>query len=320
MRVKERGNVMRLVLLFCLLALGLPARAEGVRLVIPFAAGGAADVLARQIQPAFSDALGQSVVVDNRGGAGGALANELAAKSPADGNTLLVGSLGTIVLNSSLVPRLPYDVRRDFVPVALLGQVPGLLITQPEVAQDFAGLEAAQRRLGRPLTYGSAGPGTTMHISGELLRLATGLPLTHVPYRGAGPALTDMLAGNVDLVMADLPVLLPVVRAGTARALATLGEQRSPLLPEVPTGAELGVPSFRLENWYGILAPAGVPAAKLAEIEAALVNAMAKPEVAQKYAETGMHGGGGSTVFRHVLDRDFATWPDLLRRLDIRLE
>ncbi len=311
---------MRLLILLGLLLLAPPSHAQGLRLVIPFASGGAADVVARQIQPALSELLGQPVVIDNRGGAGGALANDLVAKAPADGQTLLVGSLGTVVLNSTLVPRLPYDIRRDFVPVALLGKVPGLLIARPELAPDFAGLAATQRRLARPLTYGSAGPGTTMHISGELLRLATGLPLTHVPYRGAGPALTDLLAGNVDLVMADLPVLLPVVRAGTARALATLGEARSPLLPEVPTGAELGLPGFRLENWYGVLAPAGVPAARLAVLEAALVAALARPDVAQKYREGGMHGGGGAALYRAALEQDFATGPDLLRRLEIRAE
>ncbi len=317
---------MRLLpLLALLLATALPtlplgAQAQPLRLVIPFAAGGAADVVARQIQPAFSAALGQPVVIENRGGAGGALANELVAKATPDGNTLLVGSLGTIVLNSTLVPNLPYNIQRDFKPVALLGLVPGLLIAKPELAPNFAGLAAAQARLGRPLAYGSAGPGTTMHISGELLRLATNLPLTHVPYRGAGPALTDMLAGNVDLVMADLPVLLPVVRAGTARALATLGEQRSPLLPEVPTGAELGAPGFRLENWYGILAPSAVPAARMAALEAALLTALARPEVTTAYAAAGMHSGGGQARYAQVMQQDFATWPALLRRLDIKAE
>jgi tripartite-type tricarboxylate transporter receptor subunit TctC len=296
------------------------AQAQGVRLVIPFAAGGPADQLARLVAPGMAQLLGQPVVVDNRGGAGGVLASEIVAKSPPDGQTLLLGSLGVVVLGATLQPRLPYDPQRDFEPVALFGRVPSLLVVRPDLAENLAGLAEAARKLGRPLTYASAGPGTTMHIAGEMVRLATGLEMTHVPYRGAGPAVTDMLAGNVDLMIADTPVLVPQVRAGRMRALAVFGNARTPLLPEVPTAPELGQPSLVMENWYGVLAPAGVPAARRAALEGAILASMARPEVAERLATAGLQGGTGTAGFRAQLARDTATWPPLLRRLNISLE
>ena len=248
------------------------AQAQGVRLVIPFAAGGPADQLARLVAPGMAQALGQPVVVDNRGGAGGVLASEIVAKSAPDGQTLLVGSLGVVVLGASLQPKLPYDPARDFEPVALFGRVPSLLVVQPALAETLGGLAAAQRKLGRPLTYGSAGPGTTMHIAGEMVRLATGLPMTHIPYRGAGPAVADFLAGNIDLMIADTPVLLPQVTAGKMRALGVFGSARTPLLPDVATAPEQGQPSLVMENWYGVLAPTGVPAERRAALERAILS------------------------------------------------
>ncbi|WP_431269512.1 Bug family tripartite tricarboxylate transporter substrate binding protein [Dankookia sp. P2] len=296
------------------------AQAQGVRLVIPFAAGGPADQLARLVAPGMAQALGQPVVVDNRGGAGGVLASEIVAKSAPDGQTLLVGSLGVVVLGASLQPKLPYDPARDFEPVALFGRVPSLLVVQPALAETLGGLAAAQRKLGRPLTYGSAGPGTTMHIAGEMVRLATGLPMTHVPYRGAGPAVADFLAGNIDLMIADTPVLLPQVTAGKMRALGVFGNARTPLLPEVATAPEQGEPSLVMENWYGVLAPSGVPAERRAALEAAILQAMAAPEAAARLAAAGLQAGTGAAGFRAQLDRDQAQWPALLKQLDIRLD
>ena len=297
-----------------------PAFGQGVRLVIPFAAGGPADQLARLVAPGMAQALGQPVVVDNRGGAGGVLASEIVAKSAPDGQTLLVGSLGVVVLGASLQPKLPYDPARDFEPVAMFGRVPSLLVVQPALAETLGGLAAAQRGLGRPLTYGSAGPGTTMHIAGEMVRLATGLPMTHVPYRGAGPAVADFLAGNIDLMIADTPVLLPQVTAGRMRALGVFGSSRTPLLPGVATAPEQGQPSLVMENWYGVLAPAGLAAGRRAALEQAILQAMAAPEVAARLAEAGLQAGTGAAGFRAQLDRDQAQWPALLRQLDIRLD
>ncbi len=296
------------------------AQAQGVRLVIPFAAGGPADQLARLVAPGMAQALGGPVVVDNRGGAGGVLAAEIVAKSPPDGQTLLVGSLGVVVLGASLQPKLPYDPQRDLEPVALFGRVPSLLVVQPGLADTLGGLEAAQRRLGRPLTYGSAGPGTTMHIAGEMVRLATGLPMTHIPYRGAGPAVADFLAGNIDVMIADTPVLVPQVMAGKMRAVGVFGSARTPLLPDVATAPEQGQPSLVMENWYGVLAPTGVPAERRAVLERAILAAMAAPEVAARFTAAGMQGGTGAAGFRSQLDRDQAQWPALLKQLDIRLD
>jgi tripartite-type tricarboxylate transporter receptor subunit TctC len=224
------------------------------------------------------------------------------------------------VLGASLQPKLPYDPARDFEPVALFGRVPSLLVVQPALAETLDGLAAAQRRQGRPLTYGSAGPGTTMHIAGEMVRLATGLPMTHVPYRGAGPAVADFLAGNIDLMIADTPVLLPQVTAGKMRALGVFGGARTPLLPEVATAPEQGQPGLVMENWYGVLAPAGLPTERRTALEAAILQAMAAPEVAARLAAAGLQGGTGAAGFRAQLDRDQAQWPALLKRLDIKLD
>lgn len=296
------------------------AQAQGVRMVIPFAAGGPADQLARLVAPGMAQALGAPVVVDNRGGAGGVLASEIVAKSAPDGQTLLVGSLGVVVLGASLQPRLPYDSARDFEPVAMFGRVPSLLVVQPALTETLGGLAEAQRKLGRPLTYGSAGPGTTMHIAGEMVRLATGLPMTHIPYRGAGPAVADFLAGNIDLMIADTPVLVPQVTAGKMRAVGVFGTARTPLLPDVATAPELGQPSLVMENWYGVLAPTGVPAERRAALERAILQAMAAPEVAARFAAAGMQAGTGAAGFRAQLERDQAQWPALLKQLDIRLD
>ena len=309
--------------LLAVLALWLSAgaaSAQGVRLVIPFAAGGPADLLARLVAPGMAQALGAPVVVDNRGGAGGVLASEIVAKSAPDGQTLLVGSLGVVVLGASLQPKLPYDPQRDLERVALFGRVPSLLVVRPDLTETLGGLAAAQRRLGRPLTYGSAGPGTTMHISGEMVRLATGLPMTHIPYRGAGPAVADFLAGNLDLLIADTPVLVPQVMAGTMRAVGVFGSARTPLLPDVATAPEQGQPSLVMENWYGVLAPAGVPAERRTTLERAILQAMAAPEVAARFAAAGIQGGTGAAGFRVQLDRDQAQWPALLKQLEIRLD
>ncbi|WP_187829925.1 Bug family tripartite tricarboxylate transporter substrate binding protein [Siccirubricoccus phaeus] len=303
-----------------MLACGTQAQAQGVRLVVPFAAGGAADNVVRMAAPGIAVELGQPVVVDNRGGAGGVIGSEIVAKAAPDGQTLLVSSLGVQVLGATLQPRLPYDPVRDFVPVAMFGRMPSLLVVRPGLAETLADLPAAARRLGRALTYGSAGPGTTMHIAGEMLRLATGLELTHIPYRGAGPAVADLLAGNIDLLIADTPVLVPQVQAGRMTAVAVLGTARTPLLPGVPTSAEQGQPGLVMENWYGVLAPSGLPPDRLQALERAIVAAMAKPDLAERFVAAGLQGGTGAEGFRAQLASDIAQWPPLLRRLNITLE
>jgi tripartite-type tricarboxylate transporter receptor subunit TctC len=303
-----------------MLACAGQAQAQGVRLVIPFAAGGAADQVARLAAPGIAAALGQPVMVDNRGGGGGVIGSDLVAKAAPDGLTLLVSSLGVQVMAASLQPRLPYDPVRDFVPVAMFGRMPSLLVVRPGLAERLGDLPAAAARLGRPLTYGSAGSGTTMHIAGEMVQLATGLPLTQIPYRGAGPAVADLLAGNIDMLIADTPVLLPQVQAGRMQAIAVLGTTRTALLPEVPTAIEQGQPSLVMENWYGVLAPSGVPAERQQQLERAIVAAMAAPELQERFAAAGLAGGTGAEGFRTQLAADTAHWPPLLRRLRITLD
>lgn len=237
-----------------------PVSAETVKIVVPFAAGGPVDQLARILASELGPQLGATVIVENRGGAGGALGSEAVARAAPDGNTMLLASLGSQVLSPILKPPASYDAVKSFEPVMLVGVVPSLLVASLQLEaptlQDVIA-KAKQRKL----VYASAGPGTTMNIAVEMFNAAAGIKIAHVPYRGAAPALNDLMGGHVDALNADLPVLLPLVKSGKVKALALFATERSPLLPDLPTTAELGLPSVVMENWYGIFLPAGRHAA-----------------------------------------------------------
>ena len=291
-----------------------------VRIIVPIV-GSTNDVLARLVAPKLQEALGQPVVVENKPGAGGNIGADMVAKATPDGHTLLVGYNGPLAINVSLFDKMPFDPRKDFSPITLAVKSPQYLVVNPNSGiasvQDFV---AKAKAAPTKYSYASVAVGSASHLTMEMLKLAAGIHVTHIPYRGAGPAVTDMLAGNVDLMIADTPVLVPQVRAGRMRALAVFGNARTPLLPEVPTAPELGQPSLVMENWYGVLAPSGVPAARRAALESAILASMARPEVAERLATAGLQGGTGTAGFRAQLARDTATWPPLLRRLNISLE
>src|SRR5580704_8719134 len=299
-----------------LLLLATPVFAETVKIVVPFAAGGPVDQLARILTPELAAQLKADVIVDDRGGAGGAIGSELVAHAAPDGNTILLASLGSQVLSPILKPPTAYDPVQSFEPVMMVATMPSLLVVSPQLGvnsmQDLIA-KAKQEKL----TYGSAGPGTTMNIAVEMLNAAAGVKITHVPYRGAAPAINDLLGGHVDMLNADLPILLPLVKAGSIKALALFARERTPLLPDLPTTKELGLPSVVMESWYGVFLPAGTPPQVRDKIEQALFAVIALPAVKQRFADNGMHGTLGHEAFAARLKQDFATWPGTIKTLGI---
>jgi tripartite-type tricarboxylate transporter receptor subunit TctC len=298
--------------------LATPALAETVKFVVPFAAGGPVDQWARIVTAELGPKLGVDVIVDDRGGAGGAIAAESAARATPDGTTVLFGSFGACVLGPILKPPPAYDPR-SFVPVMRIGAVPSLLVVNNELGvTTMAELIAKAKE--QKLTYGSAGPGTTMNIAVEMLNAAAGVKITHVPYRGAAPAITDLLGDHVDMLNADLPVLMPLVKAGKVTAIALFAPERSPLMPDLVTTKELGLPGVLMENWYGVLAPAGTPMAVRDRLEQALLAVVAMPSMQQRLAENGLHDTLGHDAFAALLKQEFAEWPATIQKLGIEGE
>jgi tripartite-type tricarboxylate transporter receptor subunit TctC len=232
---------------------------------------------------------------------------------------MLLASMGSHVISPTLRPPSGYDPVKSFEPVLLVGSVPSLLVVNPHLGvADLKQLIAKAKT--QNMTYGSAGPGTTMNIAGEMLNAATGLKIAHVPYRGAAPALTDLMGDHLDMLNADFPVLLPLVKAGKVQALAVYGAERSPLLPDVPTTAELGYPDVVMESWYGVFLPAGTPAPIHDKLEKALASVVAIPSVKERLTAGGMHGTLGSAAFRARLAKDFPYWKETIAKLGIKAE
>jgi tripartite-type tricarboxylate transporter receptor subunit TctC len=298
------------------LPLATPALSDTLKIVVPFAAGGPVDQLARVLASELGPQLNADVIVDDRGGAGGAIGSEFVARATPDGTTMLLASMGSQVLSPILKPPTTYDAVKSFEPVMLVASIPSLLVVNQQLGvgtmKDLIA-KAKQEKL----TYGSAGPGTTMNIAVEMLNAAAGVKITHVPYRGAAPAINDLLGGHVDMLNADLPVLLPLVKAGSVKALALFARERTPLLPDLPTTKELGLPSVVMESWYGAFLPAGTPPQVRDKIERALFAVIALPAVKQRFADNGMHGTLGHEAFAARLKQDFATWPDTIKTLGI---
>jgi tripartite-type tricarboxylate transporter receptor subunit TctC len=247
-----------------------------VRMIVPFPAGGAADVMARTLGMQLSEALGQQVLIDNRGGAGGTLAVEAVARAPADGYTVLFGTMGTQAINPALYPKLRYDPMKDFAPVALTHITPRVLVVGPSVkAQSVAELIAMAKARPGQISYGSAGNGSSSHLSGALFESMAGVNMIHVPYKGSAPLLTDVLAGRIDTTFDSYTVYEEHIKAGKVRALAVTSARRMGVLPQTPTIAESGLAGYEVSNWLGLLAPAGTPKEVIAALHAATTKAMA---------------------------------------------
>ncbi|MFC7736440.1 Bug family tripartite tricarboxylate transporter substrate binding protein [Roseomonas sp. GCM10028921] len=291
-----------------------------IRVIVPFGAGTSTDIMTRLVTPRMSQELGQPIVIENRTGAGGVVGSELVAKSPPDGYSLCMGSIASHSVNASLMPRLPYDVLRDFTPVSLVTNAPNLLVVGPQVPannlQEFLAWARTQRG---GASYASAGNGTSSHLAGELLKQRTGVPLEHVPYRSGAQALTDIIAGQVAMTVYQVTAVLPFVRDGKMRALATTSARRLEWTPEVPTVEEQGVRPFDVAAWHGLFAPANLPEPVLGRIYRALTVALNDPELRSKLTEQGLEPVGLSPAeFRPWLEADIAKWREVVRAGNIR--
>lgn len=285
-----------------------------IRLMVPFAPGGATDVIARSVATSMSRSMGQQVVVENKPGAGGVVAGQQVAKSGADGYTLLMGSIGMLSISPNLRNDLPYVVERSFAPVALVSATPNVIVAHPSFKPGTVRelIEAAKASPGK-IAFASSGQATSTHLSGELFQAMTGTSLVHVPYRGGAPALNDLLAGQITL-MFDTMASVPSVRSGKLKAIAITGDKRSPLLPEVPTVAEAGLPGYRTVSWNGILAPAGTPKDVIAKLNAEINKALASPEVQKSLATDGSEPRGGSPEeFGRFIAEETQRWGKLIK-------
>jgi len=271
------------------LAHGQSYPVKPVRIVVPFPAGGTTDILAREAAQRLTQSLGQPFVVDNRPGAGGNIGAELVAKAPADGYAFLMGTVGTHAINASLYNKLPYDHVRDFAPVILVAGVPNVLVVNPSVpANNVQELIAYIKANPGKVNFASSGSGTSIHLAGELFKTMSGVTMTHVPYKGSAPALTDVLAGHVPLMFDLVTTAVPNVKQGKLKALAVTGAARSPLLPDVPTVAESGLAGFEVSAWFALFAPAKVPAPILKRLSDDTYDVLRTPEMQARLRELGM--------------------------------
>jgi tripartite-type tricarboxylate transporter receptor subunit TctC len=299
---------------------GHVSAADSTKIVVPYAPAGTADLMARLIAPYLQERLGDTVIIENRGGGSGVLGNEQVARAPADGKTLLLANMASHVLGPALHPPRTYEQDKAFEPLVMIGSVPLLLAIRPDIPASNLKELIAWGKTAPKLAYGSAGAGTAMHIAGEMLNQAGGLKAMHVPYRGAAPAINGVLGGHLDFLIADVTILLPQVQSGKLRAIALYAPKRSPLLPDVPTANEAGFPVLTMENWYGVFAPAGLPGEVATTLEKNLLEILALPDVKKQLDAAGMDGTRGRVGFKTVLAKDFAYWGPAIKKYRIAAE
>ena len=286
-----------------------------ITLVVPYAAGGGNDVMARIVGEKMSKTLGQQVVIDNRPGAGGALATRQVAKATPDGYTLVIGGTGSLAVNPTLLPNVGYDVRKDFASVGMIGSSAMIVIIHPSIrAKTIPELIAVAKKEPGKYTYASAGVGSGIHLGAELFAYMGGVKLIHVPYKGTGPALTDLLGGHVSMYFSSLPSAISLVKEGKVRALAVTGAKRSAVFPDVPTVAET-LPGFEAVLRYGIVAPAGTPRPIVDKLNAALRQALTEPDTIARMARDGTEASPGSPEdYATVIDREERKWSEVVKR------
>jgi tripartite-type tricarboxylate transporter receptor subunit TctC len=293
-----------------------------IRLIVPFPAGGATDFMARSLAQKLSERLGQPIVVDNRGGAGGTIGAEAVASAPPDGYTLLFSTMGVLAINPSLYDKLRYDPVKDFVPVSLTHTTANLLVVHPSVpAKDVKELIALAKAKPGTLTFGSSGNGTSSHLSGELFKSMAGIDITHVPYKGTGPALTDLLTGRISMMIDTVSVHVENVNAGKLRALGVTSAKRTPSLPNVPTIAEAGLPGFDVSIWLGVLAPAKTPPDVVARLNSEIRKVMAEPEMKAQLAKAGIDPLTSTPdEFAATIKSDMAKWGKVVKASGARVD
>ncbi len=298
-----------------------------VRIVVPFAPGGTTDILARAVAPELSKAFGQQFVVENKAGAGGNLGADAVAKSAADGYTLLMGTVGTHGINRALYPKLPYDPFADFSAITLVAAVPNVMVIPAELArannihnvQDF--IKLAKSRPGK-LNMGSSGNGTSIHLAGELFKSQTGLFMTHIPYRGSGPALLDLVGGQVDVMFDNLPSAMQLIKSGKLKALAVTSLTRSAALPDVPTIEEAaGLRGFEATSWFGLLAPAGTPPDIVNRVQQEVARALNTPAIKEKMLSQGaIPSGNTPTQFASLIESEHKKWAQVVKASGARVD
>jgi tripartite-type tricarboxylate transporter receptor subunit TctC len=292
-----------------------PYPSKPIRIVVPFAAGGTTDLLARAAAQKLTEAWGQPVVVDNRPGAGGNIGSELVAKAAPDGYTVEMGTVGTHAINASLYARMPYDHVKDFAPIILVATVPNVLVVNPGVpVKSVQELIAYAKANPGKLNFASPGSGTSGHLCGELFKVMAGVQITHIPYKGSAPALQDLLGGQVQMMFDNLPSALPHIKAGKLRALAVTTAARAAALPDLPTVAEAGLPGFEASSWFGLLAPAGTPPDIVARLNAEIAKWLASPDAMEKLLALGANAAGGSPEdFTKHIAAETAKWQKVVK-------
>lgn len=302
------------------LAQGYPDRA--IKLVVPFAPGGATDILGRLLASQLSEKLGQSVFVENRPGAGTAVAGGQVAKSAADGYTLFLGASSTLAMNPVVRKALPYDPMRSFSMLGLVADMGLVLVANQAVkATSLQDLVAQSKAAPDRFSYGSFGPASSVHFAGEMLKTATGMRMLHVPFNGSTPSLTALMGGQVQLAVDTVVATTPLIKAGKIKPIAALGAQRLALLPEVPTVAESGFPGFDMSTWFAFLAPAGLPEPVRAKLEAALADVMAQPATQQKLESIGLTPAwGNGRALQARVERELPLMRDVAQRAQIEVE
>jgi len=304
----------------------LAARAQDfpnrqIRLIVPFPAGGPNDIIARLVGQRMSELFKQTIIIDNRSGQAGVLGTDVVAKAAADGYTIGIVSASSIVINPTL-EKIAYDPKKDLAPVTLVTTVPEMLVVAGNVpANNMAELVALARAQPGKLNFASAGVGGLPHLAGELFKLTAKIDIVHVPYRGAAPAINDLLGQQVQMVFLDLPVILPQIQAGRLKPIALGARQRAPTAPDVPTTAEVGMPDLLIENWYGMFAPAGTPDKIVAEINRVANAAMNDPQVKQKLADQGLTVAGDSPdQFRAFIESETTKWAKVMNEAGVKIE
>jgi tripartite-type tricarboxylate transporter receptor subunit TctC len=292
-----------------------------IKLIVPFPPGGPNDIIARVVGQKMSEILGQPVLIDNRGGAGGVLGTDAVAKASPDGYTIAITSAGALAISTSMQQKLPYDSLKDLKPVTLVATVPELLVVATSVpAKSMSELIALAKAKPGQLNFASSGPGSMPHLAGELLKISAKINIVHVPYRGAAPAVNDLLGQQVQMVFLDLPVLLPQVKTGKLRPIAVGSKTRVPTLPDVPTTAEVGLPEVRAENWYGMVAPAATPPDVVAKLNKAAVEAMKDHAVQEKLSSQGATLVGDTPdAFAAFIRSEIDKWSGVAKAAGIKI-
>ena len=300
-----------------------------VRIVVPFAPGGTTDILARAIAPELTKAFGQSFIIENRAGAGGNVGTDVVAKSPADGYTLLMGTVGTHGINKALYPSLPYNPVKDFAPITLVAGVPNVMVMNADKAQklginNVADFTRYARSNPGKLNMASSGNGTSIHLSGELFKTMTGTYLVHFPYRGSSPALVDLIGGSMDVMFDNLPSALPHIKSGRLKALAVTSAQRSSALPDAPTIEQAGgaaLKGFDASSWFGLLAPAGTPPEIVTRIQQEVAKSFGKPEIKEKLQSQGaIPGGNLPAEFAKFIDSEISKWAEVVKNSGAKVD